>query len=178
MNEPIIGWRIWNNNAFSLRSLNNRQIWPWNKPLQSDELPPLNPKNLGSQHGIHAWKTFDDACNMISYEIWNGYHVIIGQVYLWGKIVEHEDGYRSEFAYPKSLMFWNFKYRDDMESNFKNNYGCEIISDFTTLNKLANTSIKMLKIYDGQIVRSFSEFREVQGDLDFKNMPTINHVRI
>lgn len=29
--------------------------------------------------------------------------IISGQVYLWGLIVEHESGYRAQFAYPKCL---------------------------------------------------------------------------
>ena len=33
-----------------------------------------------------------------------GYRSIIGgEVYLWGTVVEHEDGWRAQFAYPKSL---------------------------------------------------------------------------
>jgi len=26
-----------------------------------------------------------------------------GEVHLWGKIIEHQDGYRAEYAYPKKM---------------------------------------------------------------------------
>jgi hypothetical protein len=29
---------------------------------------------------------------------------ICGEVYLWGKVVEHEQGYRAQFAYPKNFV--------------------------------------------------------------------------
>jgi len=29
---------------------------------------------------------------------------VYGEVYLWGRVVEHEHGYRAQFAYPKSLV--------------------------------------------------------------------------
>lgn len=44
------------------------------------------------------------------------YLLIRGEVYLWGKIVEHEFGYRAEFAYPKKL----YKHK-----NLAQKYGCE-----------------------------------------------------
>jgi hypothetical protein len=29
---------------------------------------------------------------------------IYGEVYLWGKVIEHEDGWRAQFAYPRSFV--------------------------------------------------------------------------
>ena len=49
--------------------------------------------------GIYAAKTFDHFRNA-GYERY-GIH---GEVYLWGKVVEHELGYRAQFAYPKNLV--------------------------------------------------------------------------
>src|SRR5208282_6945547 len=31
---------------------------------------------------------------------------IHGEVYLWGAVVEHEQGWRAELAYPKNLFLW------------------------------------------------------------------------
>lgn len=33
--------------------------------------------------------------------------LLIGQVALWGRVIEHEKGYRAEYAYPVSLTVWN-----------------------------------------------------------------------
>ena len=47
--------------------------------------------------GIHGLKYFRNCYNPEGDEIFKG------QVYLWGLIVEHEIGYRSEFDYSKCL---------------------------------------------------------------------------
>ena len=48
--------------------------------------------------GIYAAKT--DGVNFQSYA---SDSTVYGEVYLWGKVQEYTDGYRAEFAYPKSL---------------------------------------------------------------------------
>jgi hypothetical protein len=49
--------------------------------------------------GVYAAKTFHDLCSV-------GYAKcgIHGEVYLWGTVVEHELGWRAQFAYPKTLF--------------------------------------------------------------------------
>jgi hypothetical protein len=32
---------------------------------------------------------------------------VLGEVYLWGKIIEHEHGYKAQYAYPKKLYVGN-----------------------------------------------------------------------
>lgn len=31
-------------------------------------------------------------------------HAVIGEVYLWGKVIAHELGYRAQYAYPKTII--------------------------------------------------------------------------
>lgn len=51
----------------------------------------------------------------------HNYHFhIIGEVYIWGKIVEHGFGYRSEFAYPKSLYVVRYNYNADYYNKISN----------------------------------------------------------
>jgi hypothetical protein len=64
--------------------------------------------------GIHAIK------NLYQYKPYYGKLLIRGQVYLWGLIVEHELGYRAEFAYPKCLYLDGKK--DDIIRMIANNY--------------------------------------------------------
>jgi hypothetical protein len=49
--------------------------------------------------GVYAVKTLDHF-RSAGYERF-GIH---GEVYLWGKVVEHELGYRAQFAYPKNFV--------------------------------------------------------------------------
>src|SRR5215472_15102768 len=33
----------------------------------------------------------------------SGLRLVYGEINLWGKVIEHEDGYRAQFGYPKRL---------------------------------------------------------------------------
>jgi hypothetical protein len=64
-----------------------------------------------------------------------GYYEVVGGVYIWGKIIVHDFGYRSQYAYPaflinpseeSPLFLWS-KGRDQLESIAKN-YGIPVVS--------------------------------------------------
>lgn len=44
---------------------------------------------------------FHSRCGLIS-----DFCPALSQVYLWGKMIEHELGYRAEFCYPKTILAW------------------------------------------------------------------------
>lgn len=48
-------------------------------------------------HGVHAFKTLAQATDYYRYHQ-REFHVVFGEVALWGTVVEHEKGYRAEFA--------------------------------------------------------------------------------
>lgn len=50
--------------------------------------------------GIYAAKGISLAMSYFS-----GPQCVIGEVYMWGKIIEGTDGWRSQYAYPKTLYF-------------------------------------------------------------------------
>jgi len=54
--------------------------------------------------GIYAAKDFE---HLKKHGYWDaiGDDRVHGDIYLWGKICEHELGYRAQFAYPKNLTF-------------------------------------------------------------------------
>lgn len=81
----------------------------------------LTDEDLICNVGVHAWKTLDGAKEYAGGIM----EVVIGRVELWGEVVEHERGYRAEFAAIKSLDFFKNTYR----STFFN-------SDRRRLNKL------------------------------------------
>ena len=101
--SPIIGHRVWRWDAAGLTSLNGK---PWS-PRQ-----PLAAKcGAGNAHDAHEPPHLDRTCGV--YAAKNIEHLrplgyegrgIRGEVHLWGTVVEHELGWRAQFAYPKSLV--------------------------------------------------------------------------
>ena len=67
------------------------------------------------QCGIHAYKT---PCTLGLSRYFTD--TVVGQVYLWGLIIEHELGYRAQYAYPKCLYLDGKK--DDIIRMIASNY--------------------------------------------------------
>ena len=101
--SPIVGHRVWRWDAAGLRSLNGKP-WPPRQPLaakcgavnahDADE-----PPHLECTCGVYAAKNIEHL-RQLGYEG----RGIRGEVYLWGTVVEHELGWRAQFAYPKTLF--------------------------------------------------------------------------
>jgi hypothetical protein len=88
-----------------------------------------NPPELYGTCGIHAFKSLD-ALNenysgptmALSYAaVKDNIHYIVGQVWMWGKVIEHEFGYRSEFAELKTIVnpLWGIPIYDDKWWKFR-----------------------------------------------------------
>src|ERR1035437_6806990 len=101
--SPIIGYRVWRWDDAGLRALNGK---PWSpcKPLAAK-------CGAGKAHDAHEVPQTDCTCGV--YAAKNLEHLrqfgyegrgIHGEVCLWGTVVEHELGWRAQFAYPKSLI--------------------------------------------------------------------------
>jgi hypothetical protein len=61
---------------------------------------------LNNNAGFYAFKSVAELVNQIK----GGFQpaaLIIGQVYLWGRVVECQFGYRAQYAYPKALLVEN-----------------------------------------------------------------------
>ncbi len=104
--SPIVGHRVWNWHANELRSLNGAAWLPGRaltaRCLITDHEFPADdhkPPAEGCSCGIYATKNCQYSQQIIRVE---GF--VRGEVYLWGKVVEHDLGYRAQFAYPKSLV--------------------------------------------------------------------------
>lgn len=84
----IIGWRIWRVNHGYLMSFGMDEVWPPDEPMTGTP----------GDHdycGVWAFKTKRMALKkMVS----NGNNHAYGSVAMWGEVVEHELGYRAEFA--------------------------------------------------------------------------------
>jgi S1/P1 Nuclease len=101
--SPIVAYRIWMWDGSKLKSLNG-EGWRPNQPLVAKCLP--GHSMVGSGHhaphdgctcGIYATKSPDP-------ELTGWWLGIYGEVYLWGTVVEHESGWRAQYAYPKRLV--------------------------------------------------------------------------
>lgn len=131
--KPIVAWRAWKIFNFSLHALTASYEYPIAEPALG-----YTPGFYGS-HGIHAFKRLDD---LLNYLYRNNYcYQVIGQISLWGDIVEHELGYRAEYGYPKSLfmMPWTANL-EIIKKSIRNTYGCEVYSGFLDLQKLDTES--------------------------------------
>ena len=94
---PIVAWRAWNivrdNGQWALKSISNQTIWPAGELLEAKDFDRTS-YGAGASGGIHAVNDWATAHRQGS---------VAGQVYLAGDVVEQEQGYRAEYAYPKSL---------------------------------------------------------------------------
>lgn len=94
----LIGWRTWNVTAFgsTLKSFNGVEWKPFTK---------LTAECKGCSDdctcGIYAWKL--DAVSGKPPDF-NALKSVCGEVWLWGRVLECEHGYRAEFAYPKAFV--------------------------------------------------------------------------
>lgn len=128
--KPIIAYRVWSldmpyNTIYSWHRDN--VLWEPGKIIEAHCSPKDN-KNFG----IHAWKNMDDLLDYVTDYSKTSY--IIGTVYMWGEIVEHEKGIRSQFAYPCEFQIFIHRNkttinRKQVEINLRNAYGCEV-ADF------------------------------------------------
>jgi preprotein translocase subunit YajC len=111
--SPIVGFRVWQWDATGLRSLNGER-WVAHQPLsavcRADVCGSIaglskathNPAELpsfGCTCGVYAARTMEHLRQCGYKKL--GVH---GEVYLWGTVVEHERGWRAQFAYPKVLF--------------------------------------------------------------------------
>jgi hypothetical protein len=108
--SPIVGYRVWTLSTTGLKSLCGERWHPGESLAarcrasavvgradvvhDAHDVPQAN-----CSCGIYAVKTLDHF-RSAGYERFG----ICGEVFLWGKVVEHELGYRAQLAYPKNFF--------------------------------------------------------------------------
>lgn len=117
----IVGFRCWKIDRGLLRSVYQKDVWHPGQVLAGRELGDWD------QRGIHAWKDAgskqyhdyiraylnDQSDPFRRFIVWGGQTdiqvedarpaMVTGTVFLWGDVVEHERGWRAEFARVRSL---------------------------------------------------------------------------
>lgn len=111
--SPVVGYRVWQWDAAGLKSLNGER-WVAHQPLsavcKADASGSVSGRSKATHNpaelpnfkctcGVYAAKTLERlrGCGYSRFGVY-------GEVYLWGTVVEHERGWRAQFAYPKSLF--------------------------------------------------------------------------
>lgn len=117
-------WLFGRNRTFQLRSIITEHVWDdgrmgnagWANKVENDVVRGL---------GVHAFKT-KEATTKYAEPFASLFTIAIGQVALWGDVVEHEIGYRGEFAKVHSINYligecwWN---RRRLLKRLKETYG-------------------------------------------------------
>jgi hypothetical protein len=117
--EAIIAWRAWKIGSVGARTLLKSVVvdvlWPSCEPLMAEDLPPVGSVTRGP--GIYATKTKEDAHRAMT-----GWSCsVYGTVALWGHVVEHQLGYRAQYAYPQHVWCKNERVAQEL----RRLYGCE-----------------------------------------------------
>lgn len=108
----ILGYRAWNWDGEALFSCHQVELWIprkvhvarcWARDHSKAGLPVEREESLDApikecSCGIYAAKSLPELCSSYSSQF------VRGHVYLWGKVIEHEHGWRSQFAYPAKLL--------------------------------------------------------------------------
>ena len=108
----VIGWRVWRLPApdelpdfdgLLVSVVIRRSCWPVRRAKASPQPPTA--RGSGANCGIYAFRTILGALSYAEQALsdWAGQPLILGEVALWGRVVEHEHGFRAEFAYPYSF---------------------------------------------------------------------------
>ena len=93
----ITGWRMWRIYQGSLKAYSQDALWVHGVPMQAKKVPDHK------HEGIWAFKDKERAYKKMLTGGHLGEDAVYGKVRLWGQIVEHEHGYRAEYALIESL---------------------------------------------------------------------------
>ncbi len=111
--SPIIGYRAWQWDRAGLHSLNGER-WCPSKPLEATcrvcDFAVWRRGHKAGQHS-HSAPQLDCTCGIYASKSLEhlrrpGYErlLIYGQVLLWGVVVEHQYGWRAQYAYPQTFF--------------------------------------------------------------------------
>lgn len=108
---PILGYRVWQWGLTGLKSL-NEESWYAGRALTASCRLATQGRSLGRVAESQGHKAPHQRCTCGVYAAKSLAHLsrsgydrygIVGDVYLWGSVVEHEMGWRAQYAYPRSL---------------------------------------------------------------------------
>src|SRR5581483_7115054 len=95
--EPIVGWRQWDfMSQHFLANLGTEARYVPREKIEArcEQSPPSEQRapHLTCMCGIYAYKEKPRLLREIG-TIYRGHRLVYGEINLWGKVIEHEDGY-------------------------------------------------------------------------------------
>jgi len=127
----IIGWRFWKLGNGLLESSFVSYTW---RPgvFERSSFRPMGHHAHGNNFGYHAYKEQDQAEREASMYI-RWWPAVVGCVAMWGEVVEHENGWRSEYAGVRSLLKITGDFGDWSKERFllnlREKYGCGVVRE-------------------------------------------------
>lgn len=106
---PVQGYRIWHLISGSLFSKALEDIeWAKYERMEAECLCSTILCDGECKGGIYAYRSLQDLVDDNYYDLMYAFYsetgvTVVGQVNLWGTVVEYSQGYRAEYAYPKAL---------------------------------------------------------------------------
>jgi hypothetical protein len=103
----ITAWRAWGVDGLRLKALGQKTVWEPRKQVDAACTPGMlaskgHPApSFDCQCGVWAFKSLDNLVGALTSNYSNVR--VLGQVSLWGRVIETENGYRSQHAYPSEL---------------------------------------------------------------------------
>lgn len=147
---PLIGIRAWktrynHKNQLRLTSVYKSSLWPINRKMVASCIEPfpnwimsddgLWSLNQSTAHDIH--NVPDDDCSCGIYAVKSAEYAdnltawpdstYTGLVFIWGKVLEGERGFRGQFARPAALL--REKKKSTMIRNLAQIYGIPVVND-------------------------------------------------
>jgi hypothetical protein len=124
----IIGWRVWNLCNGLLHSVFVARTWHPGVFERSSS------KRCGyCNPGYHAFRDKEQAERQASTFAYKGFPTVVGSVAMWGEVIEHEHGWRSEYAAVRSITkitadfgFWT---KQRMLLELREKYRCTVVTE-------------------------------------------------
>jgi hypothetical protein len=111
---PLVGYRVWTWGTMGLKSLSGVRWHPNQSLAGRCRASTVTGTGVGrAEAADHTHDAPQENCTCGVYAVKTLHHFrsagyerfgIHGEVYLWGRVVEHEVGYRAQFAYPKTFV--------------------------------------------------------------------------
>jgi hypothetical protein len=132
-NGEIIGWRCWRLRNGLLHSVFVSYTW---RPgvferSSAKRYGPSEDRPLGDNFGYHAFRDKEQAEQDASWHGW--FPAVIGSVAMWGEVIEHQYGWRSEYAAVRSITkiigYREFSSRQELLLELREKYGCAGVTE-------------------------------------------------
>lgn len=125
----VIGWRFWEvvtGKETRLRSVFMDNIWEPGVPMTG-----IEPDDHGTT-GVYAFHTRDQAAKEFA-EMTYPSGMAMGSVRLWGTVIEHEIGYRAQFAAVDEIVAVSTDYRDFKRGFFRRRSESKLLNHLRAL---------------------------------------------